>query len=186
MVKGSLLNTEIAEPYAQALMSLAESEEITRSIGEDCRDILEILEDSSDLRALIASPIVKDEDKRAVLNRILGDDIHHYLRNFLMLLVDKRRIIFLEAICQQYLALLRKLTNTVLAEVTAATELSDSQRRDVSDKIKALTGADSVEMKTDNDPDLIGGVIIKVGSQVFDASLRGQLRRISISLGGAS
>ena len=53
------------------------------------------------------------------------------------------------------------------------------------DKIKTLTGAESVELKTDNDPELIGGVIIKVGSQVFDASLRGQLRRISVSLAGA-
>ncbi|WP_035798143.1 ATP synthase F1 subunit delta [Crocosphaera chwakensis] len=185
-MKGSLFSSEIAEPYAQALMSLAESHDITRSVGDNCRDILEILEESAELRAFISSPVIKDEDKRAVLNRILGDDIHHYLRNFLMLLVDKRRIVFLEAICQQYLALLRKLTNTVLAEVTASTELSDRQRRDVIDKIKALTGAESVELKTDNDPDLIGGVIIKVGSQVFDASLRGQLRRIGISLTGAS
>ncbi|MGK7956465.1 MAG: ATP synthase F1 subunit delta [Crocosphaera sp.] len=185
-MKGSLFSSEIAEPYAQALMSLAESHDMTRSIGEDCRAILEILEDSPELQQFIASPVMKDEDKRAVLKRILGDDIHQYLRNFIMLLVDKRRIVFLQAICEQYLALLRKITNTVLAEVTASTELSDGQRRAVIDKIKALTGAEAVEIKTDNDPDLIGGVIIKVGSQVFDASLRGQLRRISISLGGAS
>ncbi len=185
-MKGSLFSSEIAEPYAQALISLAESHDITRPVGEDCRSILEILEDSAELRQFISSPVIKDEDKRAVLNRILGDDIHHYLRNFIMLLVDKRRIVYLEAICEQYLALLRKLTNTVLAEVTASTELSDRQRRDVIDKIKALTGAESVELKTDNDPELIGGVIIKVGSQVFDASLRGQLRRIGISLAGAS
>ncbi len=184
-MKGSMFSSEIAEPYAQALMSLAQSQDITRSVGEDCRSILELLEESADLRSFISSPVMKDEDKRAVLNKLLGDDIHQYLRNFIMLLVDKRRIIFLEAICQQYLALLRKLTNTVLAEVTASTELSDGQRRDVIEKIKTLTGAESVELKTDNDPELIGGVIIKVGSQVFDASLRGQLRRISISLAGA-
>ncbi|MDJ0508336.1 MAG: ATP synthase F1 subunit delta [Crocosphaera sp.] len=185
-MKGSLFSSEIAEPYAQALMSLAESHDITRSIGEDCRSILELLEDSKELRGFISSPVVKNEDKRAVLNRVLGDDIHHYLRNFIMLLVDKGRVVFLEAICEQYLALLRKVTNTVLAEVTASTELSDKQRSAVIDKIKSLTGAESVEIKTDNDPDLIGGVIIKVGSQVFDASLRGQLRRISVSLGAVS
>ncbi len=184
-MKGSLFSSEIAEPYAQALMSLAQSQDITDDVGKDCRDILEILEKSADLRSFIISPVVKDEDKREVLNRLLGDDIHHYLRNFIMLLVDKRRIVFLEAICEQYLALLRKLTNTVLAEVTASTELSEGQRRDVIEKIKTLTGAESVEVKTDVDPELIGGVIIKVGSQVFDASLRGQLRRISISLAGA-
>ncbi len=185
-MKGSLFSSEIAEPYAQALMSLAESHDIIRPIGEDCRDILELLEDSKELRAFISSPVMKNEDKRAVLNRVLGDDIHHYLRNFIMLLVDKGRVVFLEAICEQYLALLRKVTNTVLAEVTASTELSDKQRRAVIDKIKSLTDAQSVEIKTDIDPNLIGGVIIKVGSQVFDASLRGQLRRISVSLGAVS
>ncbi|MGK7938763.1 MAG: ATP synthase F1 subunit delta [Crocosphaera sp.] len=185
-MKGSLFSSEIAEPYAQALMSLAESHDITRSIGEDCRSILELLEDSPELRGFISSPVMKNEDKRAVLKRVLGDDIHQYLRNFIMLLVDKGRVVFLEAICEQYLALLRKITNTVLAEVTASTELSDQQRRAVIDKIKSLTGAASVEIKTDNDPNLIGGVIIKVGSQVFDASLRGQLRRISVSLGAVS
>ncbi|MEM8777750.1 MAG: ATP synthase F1 subunit delta [Cyanobacteria bacterium P01_G01_bin.49] len=185
-MKGSLLSTEIAEPYAQALMSLAESNNITEPIGDNCRAILELLEDSPDLQNFISSPVIKEEDKRAVLNRILGDEIHHYLRNFVMLLVDKRRITFLEEVCQQYLALLRKLTNTVLAEVTASTELNDEQRQAVNEKIKALTGAQSVEMKTKNDPEIIGGVIIKVGSQIFDASLRGQLRRISVSLGGVS
>jgi F-type H+-transporting ATPase subunit delta len=56
----------------------------------------------------------------------------------------------------------------------------------VSDKVQALTGAQAVELKTKIDPDLIGGVIIKVGSQVYDASLRGQLRRISYSLSSAT
>ena len=185
-MKGSLFSSQIAEPYAQALMSLAESHDITRPIGEDCRSILELLENSPELRGFISSPVMKNEDKRAVLKRVLGNDIHQYLRNFIMLLVDKGRVVFLEAICEQYLALLRKVTNTVLAEVTASTELSDKQRRAVIDKIKSLTGAASVEIKTDNDPNLIGGVIIKVGSQVFDASLRGQLRRISVSLGAVS
>jgi F-type H+-transporting ATPase subunit delta len=103
-----------------------------------------------------------------------------------MLLVDKRRIFFLSAICQSYLQLLRKLTNTVLAEVVTALKLTDNQRQTVTDKVKQLTGANEVELTTTIDPDIIGGVIIKVGSQVFDSSLRGQLRRISLSLGDAA
>jgi F-type H+-transporting ATPase subunit delta len=103
-----------------------------------------------------------------------------------MLLIDKRRLVYLPQICQQYLALLRKLTNTVLAEVSSAQPLSEEQCFAVSDKIKQLTQAQSIELQTTVDPDLIGGVVIKVGSQVFDASLRGQLRRISLNLGNAS
>ncbi|ACK66720.1 ATP synthase F1, delta subunit [Rippkaea orientalis PCC 8801] len=185
-MKGSLISSAIAEPYAQALMSVAQAHNLTEQFGDDCRSLIAILEESRDLQGLILSPVIKETDKKAVLRRMMGDRTSPYLLNFIMLLVDKRRIIFLEEICQQYLTLLRKLTNTVLAEVTSAKELSDRQCRAVTDKIKDLTGAQGVEIKTSVDPDLIGGVTIKVGSQVFDASLRGQLRRVSLSLGGTA
>jgi F-type H+-transporting ATPase subunit delta len=134
----------------------------------------------------LENPLLKAEDKKAVLSRILGRDINPLFHNFLMLLVDRRRIIFLEEIAQKYLEILRKLNNTVLAFVTSATKMSEGQKHAVADKVHQLTGAQSVELKTSVDPDLIGGVIIKVGSQVFDASLRGQLRRIRLNLMGTA
>jgi len=99
-----------------------------------------------------------------------------------MLLVDRRRIIFLEGICQQYLKLLRQLRQAVLAEVTSTVELNEDQKNAIRDKVRAITNANSVDIETKIDPELIGGVIIKVGSQVIDASLRGQLRRIALRL----
>ncbi|MEB3248663.1 MAG: ATP synthase F1 subunit delta [Merismopediaceae bacterium] len=185
-MKGALYSSEIAEPYAQALMSLAQTNHLTEVFGENIRSLLDLLEESPELETVLSSPVVKDEDKKAILRRILGENSNHYLLNFLMLLVDKRRIVFLSAVCQQYLDLLRQLTNTVLAEVVSALTLTDEQRHTVTDKVKQLTGANAVELKTTVDPDIIGGVIIKVGSQVFDSSLRGQLRRISLSLGDAA
>ncbi|HBE47932.1 MAG TPA: ATP synthase F1 subunit delta, partial [Cyanobacteria bacterium UBA11369] len=91
-------------------------------------------------------------------------------------------ILFLEGIAKQYLALLRKLNQAVLAEVTSAVALSEEQQNAVREKVIAMTGARSVDLDLKTDPDLIGGVIIKVGSQIVDASLRGQLRRISLRL----
>lgn len=181
-MKGSLLSSQIAEPYAQALMSVAQSSNQTEKFGEDLRSLLGLLENSQELRDFIINPVVQESKKKAVLQRIMEEEASPYLMNFLRLLVDKRRIFFLEAIAAQYLALLRKLNNTVLGEVTSATPLNEEQQQAVSDKVKVLTGAQAVELKTSVDPSLIGGVIIKVGSQVFDASLRGQLRRISLSL----
>jgi F-type H+-transporting ATPase subunit delta len=185
-MKGSAFGSEVAEPYAQALMSVAQSNDAIDRFGDDLRSLLNLIESSQDLREFLANPIVKEPVKKEVLRRVAGEDSHPYLVNFLMLLVDKRRVIFLEKICEQYLELLRKLKNVVLAEVSSATELNDSQRQAVADKVKALTGAQAVELKTKVDSDLIGGVVIKVGSQVFDASLRGQLRRIGYSLGNVT
>lgn len=185
-MKSSFLNAEIVEPYAEALMSLAQSNNLTDRFGEDVRSLVELLEESQQLQVFLGNPIITTEDKKTVLRKIGGGGTHPYLRNFLMLLADKKRLIFLEGIFQQYLALLRELNQTALAEVTSATELTEAQRQSISDKVKAMTNAQSVEIKTSIDPDLIGGVIIKVGSQVLDASLRGQLRRLGMNLKGAA
>ncbi len=185
-MKGSLLSAQVLEPYAEALMSVAQSNDLAQRIGEDVAALLALLQESQALQQFLGNPIVNAEDKKAVLQRVTGEQLHPYTLNFLKILVDKRRIPFLEGICKQYQALLRKLNQTVLAEVTSTVELSEAQQQAVREKAIALTGAHQVELATKIDPDLIGGVIIKVGSQVIDASMRGQLRRIGIRLGSAA
>jgi len=178
---GTLVNSEISEPYAQAIMSLAQQENLTEQFGETFRSLESLLNESDEFKDFVMNPVIKNEDKKSVLKQIMGD-ANPYLVNFMMLLVDKRRIIFLEPIVEQYLNLLRKLNQTVLAEVTSAQELTDEQKGNIVDKVKNIVEARDVELKTSVDPSLIGGVIIKVGSKVIDASLKGQLRRISVSL----
>ncbi|MES1021471.1 ATP synthase F1 subunit delta [Gloeocapsa sp. BRSZ] len=178
--------TQIVEPYAQALMSVARNNNLTEQFGEDIRALLNILENSEQLRDFLANPFVSVEDKKAVLQRVVGEGINPYLRNFLMLLVDRRRILLLEEICKQFLAILRQLNQTVLAEVVSAVDLTEEQQQAVREKVIAMTNAREVELDTKIDPDLIGGVIIRVGSQVFDASIRGQLRRLSLRLSGSA
>ncbi|MCT7949437.1 ATP synthase F1 subunit delta [Ancylothrix sp. C2] len=178
----SLVSSEIVEPYAQALMSVAKTHNLADRFGDEVRALVSALEGSADLSQFLANPFIKVADKKAVLQRIVGDESHPFLRNFLMLLVDKGRILFIEGIGKQYLALLRELNQTVLAEVVSAVELNDAQKESVKQRVQNITGARSVDLQTTIDPDLIGGVIIKVGSQIIDASLRGQLRRIGVRL----
>lgn len=183
-MKSNVETTEVAQPYAQALLAIAQSKNLTEAFGEDARSLLSLLKESQQLQNLIDNPFIKAEAKKAVITRITGGESGNpYLRNFLLLLVDKRRIVFLEPILQQYLALLRQLNQTVLAEVTSAVPLSEAQEQAIKEKVIALTNARQVELETKVDRDLIGGVIIKVGSQIIDASLRGQLRRLSLRLG---
>ncbi|MBW4641887.1 MAG: F0F1 ATP synthase subunit delta [Goleter apudmare HA4340-LM2] len=182
-MKSNVETSEVAQPYAQALLSIAQSKNLTEAFGEDARSLLNLLNNSEQLRNFIENPFVKAETKKAVVTQVLGgESANPYLRNFLLLLVDKRRIFFLEPILQQYLALLRQLNQTVLAEVTSAVPLSEKQEQAIKEQVIALTSARQVELETKVDRELIGGVIIKVGSQIIDASLRGQLRRLSLRL----
>ncbi len=173
---------EVVEPYAEALLSLAQSHNLADQFQQDTGVILELLAVSPELQQFLANPLISPDAKKNVLRQLTTNKVHGYFLNFLMLLVDRRRINLLAAICEQYRALLRKQRNIVLAEVTSAVELTEAQRQAVVEKVKAMTGAADVELAIATDPELIGGVVIKVGSQVFDASLRGQLRRLSVSL----
>lgn len=180
-MKGSSV-TQIAEPYAQALMSIASSQNLMDRFAEDVATLLETLAASDELRQFLENPFMKADAKKAVLRQVAGDRIHPVMQNFLLLLVDRTRIVFLVDICQQYRTLVRQVRQIVLAEVTSAVELTDAQKEAVQRKVVELTGAQQVELETSIEPDLIGGVVIKVGSQVFDASLRGQIRRLGLSL----
>lgn len=173
---------EIVEPYAAALMSLAKSKDLANRFGEDVRSLLNIMDESPELKQFMGNPIIKPEDKKAVLQRMMGDEADPYMRNFLKLLVDRGRIIFLEEIGKKYLALLRELNQTVLAEVTSTVELNEDQKNTVRERVKSMTDARDVDIETKIDPSLLGGVVIKVGSQIIDSSLQGQLRRIGINL----
>ncbi len=172
----------VSRPYAEALMSLAQSNNVADKFDSDVRSLLNLLKESESLQKFFANPFIDAEDKKGVISKILSDDTNPMFRNFLMLLVDRRRIILLEDIAQEYLAKLRELNQTVLAEVISAVPLTDEQKQTIKEKVKAMTDAREVELDSKINSDIIGGVIIKVGSQVIDSSLRGQLRRLSLSL----
>ncbi|MGI2902350.1 ATP synthase F1 subunit delta [Tolypothrix sp. VBCCA 56010] len=183
-MKSDIATAEIAQPYAQALMSVAESKNQTEEFGEDVRSLLNLLKNSPELQSFVGNPFIEPDKKKAVINEVVGDTNSNF-RNFLMLLVDRRRILLLEPICEQYIALLRQKNQTVLAEITSTVPLSQEQEQAIREKVIAMTNARQVDLETKIDRDLIGGVIIKVGSQVIDASLRSQLRRLSLRLSGS-
>ncbi|PSO51469.1 MAG: F0F1 ATP synthase subunit delta [Cyanobacteria bacterium SW_9_44_58] len=182
MRENTLMSAEVVEPYAEALMSLADSQNLVERFGNDAKELLSVLKASQELQQFLASPVIKTDDKKAVLRKIAGESLHRYMVNFFQLVIDKKRTAFLTGILKQFLALVRERTSTVLAQVTSVTELNQSQRDRVKEQVKSMTNARDVELETTLDPNLIGGVVIKVGSQVLDASLRGQLRRISFNL----
>ncbi len=139
--KGRAVTAEVVEPYAQALMSVAKSHNLVERIGEDATAIRDTLKESQDLRLCLDSPIIQADKKKAVLRQVFGEAVHPFTLNFLMLLVDRRRIGFLDAICAQYQALQLEVNQAVLAEVTSAVELNDAQRDAVRQRVMAMTGA---------------------------------------------
>jgi F-type H+-transporting ATPase subunit delta len=181
-MKSSSVSQSVVAPYADALMSLAQEQNHLDAIAKDVRLISETLADSVELTQLFASPLVGADVKKGVIESAFGPSVNVLTKSFLLLLVDRKRIAFLGEIISQFQALLRVIDGVALAEITSALKLSRSQEHSLRDRVKAMTKSKSVQLDITINPDLIGGVIIKVGSQVVDASIRGQLRRLKTSL----
>ncbi len=177
---------EVAEPYARALLSVAQSNNSLDELNGLAGDLLNLMSESDDLSSFLASPVAEDEAKKGVLKRVLGDEADPAFKNFVLLLVDRGRVSLTAPILRQFQAMVREVKQTVLAEVTSAVELTDEQKETIRQKVLGMTGAQAADIETSIDPDLLGGVIIRVGSQVVDASLRGQLRRIGMQLGSSA
>ncbi|MDX2270745.1 MAG: ATP synthase F1 subunit delta [Cyanobacteriota bacterium] len=173
---------QIADPYAEALLALASAHNLVDSFAADIRFVVAALEAAPELGQFLASPIIKVEAKKQLLESVLQDQIHPLILNTFKLLTDRRRIMFITAVCQRFLELQRKLQRVALAEVTSAIELTDVHKQAIRDRVMQFSQVSSVELQSYVDSSLIGGVIIKVGSQVMDLSLRGQLRRLALQL----
>lgn len=179
-----LLNA-IASPYADALLQVAELREEADLIADQAKEILQLWEASPELRDTLTSPVIEPEIKKKVLVGLFTDQITPALLNLMQLMADRQRIALLDAVLNRFLELFREQRGIALASVTSATPLSEAQQLALRKKVIAVAGTESVEFDLRVDPALIGGFIVSLGSQVIDASLAGQVRRLGLTLAKA-
>src|SRR6516165_8959353 len=170
--------TAVAARYANALADVVTAPAAAispQSALAELRAFESTLESSLELREVLATPAVPVNRKRAVIGRIADAlNISRVLRNFLYVLVDHRRIGSLRPIIQQFEEAVETHLGFSRAEVTAAEPLSDSQRAALNAQLERLTGK-KIRMHVEVNPALIGGALARIGSTVYDGSVRGRL-----------
>ena len=176
-----LLNS-LATPYAEALLQVSESQQDTDTVAAQAKQVLALWNSSEPLREAMASPVLEPDAKKAALTALFADQLAGSLMNLLKLLADRQRIAVLDAVLERYLELYRQLRNITLAKVTSAQPLSDEQQAQLNQKVQAIAGTKAVEFDLKVDPALIGGFVVNLESQVIDASLAGQVRRLGLEL----
>lgn len=176
-----LLNS-LATPYAEALLQVAESRQETDTVATQVRDLLALWHSSAQLREAMASPVLEPEAKKAALVALFDGQVTPSVQNLLKLLADRQRIAVLDAVLERFLELYRELRHITLAKVSSATPLSEEQQAQLNQKVQAIAGTQAVEFDLHVDPSLIGGFVVNLGSQVIDASLAGQVRRLGLAL----
>lgn len=180
-----LLNT-LTTPYAEAFLQVAESRQEVDQVVDQAKQLLKLWGESPELREAMASPVLEVEAKKAALEKLFDGQITPSFLNLLKLLADRNRIGVLDAVLERTLELYREQRKIALATVTSASPLSEEQQAELTKKVQAVAGTDTLEIKLQVDPDLIGGFVVTVGSKVIDASLAGQVRRLGLALAKVS
>jgi F-type H+-transporting ATPase subunit delta len=171
----SSLSASIAGRYATALFELAQESGTLEQTEADIAQLSDALEASEDLRSLISNPIyTRDDQARAIaaVGQALG--LSDLTGNLVGLMAAKRRLFVLPQLVQTFRALMAEHRGEITAEVTAAKALSDAQLASLAETLKGAIGRE-VNLNVKVDEDIIGGLIVKVGSKMIDTSIRSKL-----------
>jgi F-type H+-transporting ATPase subunit delta len=176
-----LLNT-VTTPYVEAFLQVAEAREETEQVVEQAKGLLELWNQSPELREAMGSPVLEVESKKAAIANLFAEQLTPSFLNLLKLLADRQRIGILGPILERLLEIYREQRKIVVANVSSATPLSEAQEQAIAQKLRIMAGTDQLEINLQVNPDLIGGFVVSLGSQVIDASLAGQVRRLGLAL----
>lgn len=174
--------TQIARPYASALFDLAESENQLASVETSLSDVSRLIGESQDFARFLRSPVITSDAKADALEALLAKGkTNPLVANFLRLVARNGRLFALDAIIAAFRELAAKARGEVTADVTSAAPLSAEQVTSLAQTLKAKIGK-TVTLNQFVDPSLIGGLQVKVGSQMIDSSLKTKLTAMKIAM----
>jgi F-type H+-transporting ATPase subunit delta len=173
----------IASRYARALADVVTERKLNSdTITSGLDAIAQVFRESHELHVLFENPAVPPDQKLKLIDALSSRlNIPREVRNFLAILIDKRRIALLPEIAQQFKVEINERLGFADAEVVSARELGSDERARIEHQLSTVTGK-KVRARYSKDATLIGGVLVKVGSTVYDGSVRGQLERMRTAI----
>jgi F-type H+-transporting ATPase subunit delta len=174
--------TQIARPYAAALFDLAKSEGSLGAVEAGLIELQTLSGESADFRRFLRSPVISADEKSVAADAILAKaNLDKTVGNLVKVVARNGRLFALPAIITAFQALAAGERGEVQADVTSATPLTSAQVSDLADTLKAKIGK-TVTLTQHVDPSLIGGLVVKVGSQMIDSSLKTKLSAMKIAM----
>jgi F-type H+-transporting ATPase subunit delta len=164
----------LIQGYAQALFAVAEAEGDLEQVEDELYRFGKTMETAPDLRDALTDPALPSDRKRSILGDLLGGRASPHTVNLLTFLIEQGRARDLQRIVTALAEVAAERRRKAVAEVRTTVPLDDDQRKRLSDALAKATGKD-IELKVVIDPHVIGGVVARVGDQVFDGSVRRKL-----------
>lgn len=182
MAASSPIVSGIAGRYASALFELASEAKALDKVSDALDSFVALLDGSDDLERLVKSPVFTADEQVAALTGVLKKaKIDGLAANFLKLVAAKRRLFAVRGMIAGYKALVAEKKGIVSAEVTVASSLSDKNRAAVLEALEAKAGK-KIALTEKVDPAIIGGLVVKMGSRMIDASLKTKLNAMKIAM----
>ena len=167
---------EIAEVYARALFEVAKENDVLDRVHDELGQFADALDEDRNLQVFLFSPYFSSEEKKRGVRRIVTDADERVL-NFLELLAERHRMPVIFRVRRDLDSLWAEENKLLPVSVTSAVELDDELVSDIGKRIEEQAGR-RVELSSSVDPDLLGGLVVRVGNMVLDASLRNRLERL--------
>jgi F-type H+-transporting ATPase subunit delta len=172
----------LAERYAAALFDLADERRALDTVAGDLRELRAMLAESDDFKRLIRSPVLSREAQRKAVAALAGRaGLTSLTHDFLGVVAKNRRLFAVPEMIDAYLKKLADRRGEVTAEVTVAQPLDEARRTALTEQLRRAVGA-RVAVDIRVDPRLLGGMIVKVGSRMVDASLASRLQRLRLAM----
>jgi F-type H+-transporting ATPase subunit delta len=173
-----MINKTLVRRYTRGLINSISSEDEFRAISRQLLDFQKFLSSQKELQQVFFKSVLQISRKRAIGEDILGkNDLHPKVRRFLLLLIENGRLELLPEILSHLPEMWNIEQGITSFEISSVISLSDSQKKVLMDKLEKME-KNPVFLKYKIDPDLIGGVSIRQGNIVYDASLRGALTKL--------
>jgi F-type H+-transporting ATPase subunit delta len=167
---------ELAQVYSRALFQVARERGKLAEIREQLGQFADALAGNRQLAIFFLSPYFSSQEKQDALSRVLDGADEEFL-NFLLLLIENHRMPVIHRIRQQYERLWEEENRTLPVEITSAVELDPETTEDLGKKIGERAGR-TVKLAARVDPEIIGGIVVRVGNSILDASIRTRLEQL--------
>jgi F-type H+-transporting ATPase subunit delta len=169
----------VASRYARALVDVVLDQKMEPDAAvQQVNSVVAAIKESAELRKVWEAPDIPANQKRKLLDAIGAQvGLARTIRNFFAVLIDHQRIPLVEQIARQFEAELDAELGFAEAQITSTRELSETQKHELEARVAVLTGK-KVRARYASDPALLGGITVKVGSTVYDGSVRGQLQKL--------
>ena len=175
----------ISDRYASALYDLASEKKLVDVVLDDLLFIQSMIKNNKNLKLVIKSPLIKSNDKLEILQNILKSKNPNELSStFLKVLSKNKRFQKTVDIISQFKNINAQKRGDVLADITSAEKLSNEQQDNIKEQLRTILG-DKLSLSYKVDEQIIGGLIIKVGSKMIDTSLSNKINKLKIAMKGA-